>query len=112
MNKDISYSISDYEGIKIVKLAGNISNSSKSEFEKIINEISQKYNVILNMKEISVITSGGLSSLINVSSEARKKKKRVMLIGMREGLVKMLETMGVLQYFIFIESIEEGLSKV
>ena len=112
MSTDISYSISEYEGIKVVKLAGNISNSSKNEFEQVINVLAQKYNVILNMNDIGVITSGGLSSLINVSSEARKKKKRVMILGMREGLVKMLETMGVLQYLTFIESIEEGLSKV
>jgi anti-anti-sigma factor len=112
LSTDISYSISDYDGIKVVKLAGNISNSTKIEFEKTVNEIAQKYNVILNMKDISVITSGGLTSLINVSAEARKRKKRVMIIGMREGLVKMLEVMGVLQYFTFIESIEEGIAKV
>jgi len=112
LNTDISYSISEYEGIKIVKLAGNISNSTKLDFEKLINGLAQKNNVILNMKEISVITSGGLSSLINVSAEARKRKKRVMIMGMRDALVKMLEVMGVLQYFIFIDNIEEGLAKI
>jgi anti-anti-sigma factor len=112
LNTDISYSISEYEGIKIIKLTGNISNSTKMDFERLINGIILKNNVILNMKEISVITSGGLSSLINVSAEARKRKKRVMIMGMRDPLVKMLEVMGVLQYFIFIDNIEEGLAKI
>lgn len=112
MNSDISYSISDYEGIKIVKLSGNISNSSKPEFENLINGLAQKYNIILNMNEISVITSGGLTSLINVSSEARRRKKRVMIMGIRESLFKMLEVMGVLPYFTIIENIEEGLAKI
>jgi anti-anti-sigma factor len=112
LNSDISFSISEYEGIKIVKLSGNISNSSKLEFERLINGLIQKYNVILNMNEISVITSGGLTSLISVSSEARKRKKRVMIMGVRDGLVKMLEVMGVLPYFTIINNIEEGIAMV
>jgi anti-anti-sigma factor len=112
LSTDISYSISEYEGVKIVKLSGNISNSSKQEFEMLINGLALKYNVILNMNEISVITSGGLTSLINVSAEARKKKKRVMIMGIRDGLVKMLEVMGVLPYFTIIDNIEEGIAKV
>jgi anti-anti-sigma factor len=112
MNTDISYFISEYEGIKIVKLAGNISNSTKLEFENLINGIAQKNNIILNMNEISIITSGGLTSLINISTEARKRKKRVMIMGLRDGLVKMLEVMGVLPYFIIIDNIQEGAAKV
>jgi anti-anti-sigma factor len=112
LNSDIRYSISEYEGIKIVKLSGNISNSSKLEFESLINGLAQKFNVILNMNEITVITSGGLTSLINVSAEAHKRKKRVMIMGLRDSLVKMLEVMGVLPYFTIIENIEEGFAKI
>ncbi|MBN2403781.1 MAG: STAS domain-containing protein [Spirochaetes bacterium] len=112
MNTDISYSITEYEGIKIIKLTGNLSNSSRLEFDRLINGLTLKYNVILNMKDISVITSGGLTSLVKVSAEARRRKKRVMIMGMREGLMKMLEVMDVLQHFTIIENIEEGVSRV
>ncbi len=112
MNSEITYSISEYEGIKIVKLSGSISNASKTELENTINGLVQKYNVILNMKEISVITSGGLTSLINISAGARKRKKRVMLMGIRDNLVKMFEVMGVLPYITVIENIEEGIAKI
>lgn len=111
MNSEINYTITEYDGIKIIKLIGNISNTTKVEFERIVNSISQKNDVILNMNEISIITSGGLGSLVKVSAEARKRKRRVMIMGLREGLVKMLEVMGALQHIIFIENIEEGLSK-
>lgn len=111
MNSEINYTITEYDGIKIIKLIGNISNTTKIDFERIVNSISQKSDVILNMNEISIITSGGLGSLVKVSAEARKRKKRVMIMGLREGLVKMLEVMGALQYMIFIENIEEGISK-
>ncbi|MFH0975482.1 MAG: sodium-independent anion transporter [Spirochaetota bacterium] len=111
MNTEISYSISEYDGVKIVKFSGNISNSSKIEFESVVNSLSQKNNVILDMREVSVITSGGLSSLINVSNSARKRKKRVMIMGLRDGLIKMLEVMDVLPHITFIDNIEEGVAK-
>jgi anti-anti-sigma factor len=112
LSAEISYFINEFDGIKIIKFSGNISNSSKLEFESVVNSIAQKNNVILDMREISVITSGGLSSLINVSNNARKRKKKVMIMGLRDGLIKMLEVMDVLPYITFIDNIEEGISKV
>ncbi len=112
MEREINYSVTEQEGIKIVKLSGSISNSTNQEIEKLVNGLTQKNNVILNMREINVITSGGLTSLVNVSVDARKRRKHVMIMNLREGLIKTIEVMGVLQYFIFIDSIEEGFSRV
>jgi anti-anti-sigma factor len=111
LEKEITYSIAEQEGVKIIKLSGNISNSSKLELERLVNGLTQKYNVIINMIEVGIITSGGLGSLINVSVEARKNKKRVMILGLREGLIKMIEVMGVLQYITFVDTIEEGIAR-
>ena len=60
MDKEIQFAVSDYDLIKIVKLSGNISNSSKLDVENFINGLTHKNNVILDMKKINVITSGGL----------------------------------------------------
>jgi anti-anti-sigma factor len=112
LSSELTYSISELESIKIVKFAGNISNSSKLEFERVVDTLTQKNNVILDMRGISVITSGGVSSLINVSSNARKRKKRVMIMGIREGLIKILEVMDVFPNITFIDNLEEGIAKV
>jgi anti-anti-sigma factor len=112
LDKEINFSITDQEGFKVVRLEGSISNSSRLEIEGLVNELTLKNHVILNMIGINIITSGGLGTLINVSVEARKRKKRVMVMGLREGLVKMIEVMGMLQYITFIETIEEGMARV
>jgi anti-anti-sigma factor len=112
LEKEINYSVTDRDGVKVVKFEGSISNSNKSEFEKTLNNLTQKYNIILDMNKISVITSGGLSAMINVSLEAHKRRRKVMIMGLREAFIKMMEVMGMLQYIIFIENIEDGIAKV
>lgn len=112
MASEINYSVADYDGLKVIKLAGNIANSSKDEFENLVDRLSQKYDIILNFKEVNVITSGGLNSLIKVTKNARSRKKRVMLMGLREGLMKMMEVMEAYKYLTFVNSIEEGQARI
>lgn len=108
MKNDISYSIVDHEGIKVIRIAGSISNSTKKEFEDLIERLSKNSDLILNMQELSIITSAGLNSLISIFVNARKRKRKIMLMGLRDGLRKMIEVMEASQHFIFIDSIEEG----
>ncbi len=111
MSNDISYSIIDHEGIKVIKLVGNVSSSNKNEMEDLINKISQKNNIIVNLQEVNLITSAGLNSLLNVTMNARKGKWKVMLMGVRESLRKMMVEMDIRHNFIIIDSIEEGVAK-
>lgn len=112
MANDINYSIIDNEGIKVVKLAGNISNSNKNEFELLLKRFSERHHVILNMQEVDVITSAGFDSLVKVALHARKGKWKLMLMGVREEVKKRLDEMEVRQNFILIDSIEEGQTRI
>ncbi|MBN2039478.1 MAG: STAS domain-containing protein [Spirochaetes bacterium] len=110
MDSEITFSVTDHDQVKVVKLSGNISNVSKTDVEVMITELTQKNNVILDMKKVNVITSGGIAALINISSEARKRKKRVLITGLRDHFKRMIEVMGLIQYVIIVESIEDGVS--
>ncbi len=112
MGNDISYSIIDQEGIKVVKLLGNISSSNRREFEDLIDKLSEKNNIIINMHEVDIITSAGLNSLVNVSVNSRKGKWKLMFMGVREGLRKMMDEMDIRNNFTIIDSIEDGQSKI
>lgn len=112
MHKDLNYTITDYEGIKVVNLAGNISRLTRKEFSVLVNRLTQFYNVIINMGNIGIVTTSGMDVLIDVCVEARKRKKRVMLLGVKDDLKKMIETFDVFDYFIMVESIEEGQMKL
>ncbi len=112
MANDIHYSIIDNEGIKVVKLSGNISNSNRHEFEQLLKRLSERHHIILNMQDIDVITSAGFDALVNVAQHARKGKWRLMLMGVREDVKKRMEEMEIRQIFIMIDSIEEGQARI
>jgi anti-anti-sigma factor len=112
LTRDLNYSIDDQEGIKIVRLSGNISNVNRHEFQALINDLSKKDNVIININKVNLFTSSGLDALRDVSLDARIGGKRVLLLGANENLIKMVEILDLYDDFIFIESIEEGLMKL
>ncbi len=112
MAGDINYSIIDYEGIKIIKLIGHVSSSNRSDFESLINRYAQRNNIIINMQEVDVITSAGLESLKKISKNSRKGKWKLMLLGVKEELRRLMEDMDIRQHFTLIDSIEEGQSRI
>ena len=112
MASDINYSIIDSEGIKVVKIVGNISNSNKNEFEVLLRRLSERHHVILNMQDVDVITSAGFDSLVTVAQHARKGKWKLMLMGVKEDVKKRLEDMEIRQNFVLIDSIEEGQTRI
>jgi anti-anti-sigma factor len=109
---DINYSIIDNDGIKVVKLVGNISNSNRSEFESLLKRLSERHNVILNMHDVDVITSAGFDALVNVARHARKGKWKLMLMGVKEDVKKRLDEMEIRQNFVLVDSVEEGQAKI
>jgi anti-anti-sigma factor len=109
---DINYSIIDNEGIKVVRIVGNISNSNRKEFELLVKRLSERHHVILNMQEVEVITSAGFDSLVNISRFARSGKWKLMLMGVREEVKKRLEEMEIRQNFVLIDSMEEGQTRI
>ncbi|MDY6968013.1 MAG: STAS domain-containing protein [Spirochaetota bacterium] len=108
----LNYSIVDHEGVKVVNLSGILSHVSEKIFTDLLEDLTDKGNVILNMEDVNIVTSSGLNSLTNVCISARNKKKRIVLLRLREDIYKMIEMMDLFEYFIFVESIEEGKIKI
>lgn len=112
MASDINYSVIDNEGIKVVKVVGNISTSNSHSFETLIKRLSERNNVIINMQEVDVVTSAGYDALVNVARHARSGKWKLMLMGVKEELRRFMEEMEIRQKFVLIDSVEEGQSRI
>jgi anti-anti-sigma factor len=108
----ITYSVEDRDTIKMVNISGDISTASKEDFTNIMNQFIQKHNVIINLRDVSLITSSGLDALINISVSARQKKKRVFIMGLKRNFLKMIDILDVNEYFIFVDNIEEAQMKL
>ncbi len=112
MAENLSYSIEEREGAKIINLRGGIHILSKEDLAELVNKTSQKSNVILNLREVELLTSSGINTLVEISNEARKNSRRVVILGLKEEFIKIIDGLDLYEYFIFVDSIEEGLMKL
>jgi len=110
--KDIDYTVEDYRDIRVVTLSGNISNATKSELMALVRRIAQSASVVINMTNVPMVTSSGLDALVEMCNAARSMDRRVLLMNVHDDIVKMIETLDLYDYFIFVESIEEGRRKL
>ena len=108
----LNYTMEDREGVKILNLSGNISSKNRNEFIDAVNEITAKNNVIISLRDADIVTSSGVNALVEVSAEARKNLKRVLLLGAKESFIKLIDRLDLYEQFIFVESVEQGLMKL
>jgi len=108
----LNYSIEERDGVKVVNLNGSVSALTRDELGDVVNKLTAKNNVIVNMKDVDLITSSGMHAFVELSTEARRNSKRVIVMGMPESMVKLIDRLDLYEYFIFVESIEEGLMKL
>lgn len=112
MDKEFVYTIEDHEGIKVVNLNGSISKVTRKDISSLILKLVSQNSVIVNMTDVTLVTASGLEALIDVSSEARKKNKRVVFLGANKNLRHLIEVFDVYEHFILVNSIAEGQMKI
>ena len=108
---DLNYTLEDRENIRIVHISGTVSSLNSRELGLLVDDIAQKSNII-DMAKAGVVTSSGINALMEVSVSAKNRGKRVLLLNMRPELVKTIEQLDLYEYFIFIQSFEEGKMKL
>jgi anti-anti-sigma factor len=109
---ELNYTVEDKEGLKIIRLDGNLSVSNAESLERLIDLHSQKSSVILDLADVRMITSSAFHSLMNVSVDAKNRNNRVLLMKPNESFKRMIEILKSYEYFIVIDSVEEGQMKV
>ncbi len=112
MENKLSYSLDEREGLRILHLSGSISNVTRAEFGKLVDVLTQKSSIIIDMSKVLVVTSSGLSTLVDVCVNARVRGRRVLVMGVKPDLIAMIEQLDMYEYFIFVESVEEGERKI
>ncbi len=108
----LNYSIEEREGVKVVNLNGNVSALNRDELGDVVNRLAAKSNVIVNLRGVELITSAGMQAFVELSTEARKNSRRVIVMGMPEGVVNLIDRLDLYEHFIFVDSVEEGLMKL
>ncbi len=112
MQTSISYTIEERENVKIVNMHGPLSVATETEYEALIDDITSNNNVIVNMSSVNLVTSSGLRAMVNVSANAKKKGKRVLLMGVPDESLKTIDIMDIYDQMLIVDSIEEGIRKL
>lgn len=112
MQTSISYTIEEREGVKILNMHGPLSVATETEYEALIDDITSNNNVIVNMSNVNLVTSSGLRALVNASANAKKKSKRVLLMGVPDEFMKTIDIMDIYDQLLIVDSIEEGIRKL
>lgn len=112
MAEDLSFFVRNYEGTKIIEISGNLDVNTVGTFSPLVERITQKESVMINMEKIGLVTAAGVRALVDVSFSARRAGRRVILLWPSDDLVGMAETIEVYNYLIFAFSLEEGKTKI
>lgn len=107
-----NYSIREFEGYKVLDLKGNITSESAVTFEKIVKEVCSKESLIVNLENVDIVSSAGITTLVEVSQYARELERRVILVWANSEITKLVEITDNYGFLIFAESLEEAVTKI
>ncbi len=80
----------------------------KEHFEKLIDNINENINIIIDFNKISFIDSSGLGFLVNICKKIREKGNSIILTGLQESVNDIFRLTGVSPYFTILQSIKEA----
>ncbi|MFZ5968773.1 MAG: STAS domain-containing protein [Bacillota bacterium] len=78
------------EGIKIIKLSGEVNFDNYLEFgESLLRSIQGSENIILDMDGLTYLNSMGLSAIVKAYSKARRDERELKLASLKENIEKL-----------------------
>jgi anti-anti-sigma factor len=108
----LNYSINEIEGAKVLVVSGGLTAGSAENFKSIVRQVTERESLIINFENVTLVSSAGMSALVEVSFFAKEHDKRVIILWPEKELLKMAETMGVYNYLIFAQSVDEAKMKI
>jgi len=108
----LNYSINEIEGVKVLVVSGSLTADTIETFKSIVRQVTERESLIINFENVTLITSAGMNALVDVSFFAKEHEKRVIILWPEKELLKMAETLGVYNYLIFAQSIDEAKMKI
>jgi anti-sigma B factor antagonist len=98
--------------IVILDIAGEIDLYNAPEIKDIINKLieDKKYNVIINLEQVSYIDSSGIGALISSLSNLKKYQGGLKIINVFASVRKVFELTKLTSFFDIYESEEEALN--
>lgn len=108
----LNYSINEIEGVKVLVISGSLNKAAIETFRSLVRQVAERESLVINFENVTLVTSAGLNALVDVSFFAKDHDKRVIILWPDKELLKMAETLGVYNYLIFAQSVDEAKMKL
>jgi anti-anti-sigma factor len=108
----LNYTFKEHKGSKVLELSGTLTSSTTESFRDIVMNVVERENLIINMENITFITSSGMNTIIDMSIFAKENARRIIILWPGEDLMKMAEEFGVYHHLIFADSLDLAAMKI
>ncbi len=102
----MNFTFREHQGTKVLEISGTLTSSTTESFSEIVTNVVERENLIINMENISFVTSSGLNTIIELSLLAKENGKRIVILWPSEDLMRMAEELEVYQHMIFADSLD------
>ncbi len=110
---DFNSSIIDYDKIQIIKLKGYLDAHTAPLLEENFTELisKNKFNIIVNFKDLNYISSAGLGVFMAYIEKIRENKGDIKLTEMNEKVYNIFDLLGFPLLYEIFESDEQAIKK-
>lgn len=99
--------------VTVVELSGEIDGKTAPQVqEEVLTCIKDKVKVILDMSDVSYLSSAGLRVLLMVYKQMKSAEGKVALVGLIDDIKEVMNNTGFINYFITANSINEGIKEI
>ncbi|MFZ3070397.1 MAG: STAS domain-containing protein [Anaerolineaceae bacterium] len=103
----------DYKRCTVVKGEGKVDSSTAPDLERILTDlIPSDKDVVVDMSDISFVSSAGWWAIIRVQKELKKRRTDLILVQLNENVRDSMDLVGILPYFTVYDSMVEALGNI
>lgn len=110
----MEFTLTDYKRCKVVKGEGRVDSATAPDLEKVLSElVEERKTIILDMSDITFVSSAGWWSIIRVYKEMKKgNNSPLVLAGLNENVRSSMELIGILPYFPTYDNLVDAIADV
>ena len=105
----------ELDGIKVVKLTGQIRISTQNEFKDLLDNIARDYGsktVVLSLDGVIYMNSAGLGIVIDTYKKFKEMKGRLVLCNLMPEISKLFEVTRINRFIEIYATESEAIKKV
>ncbi len=110
----MDFTISDYKRCIVVKGVGRIDSATAPDLEKTLMDlVAERKSIVLDMSEISFVSSSGWWSIIRALKEIKKSNEgQLILAELNDNVRDSMELIGILAYFPHYDNLVEAIASI